>query len=106
MGVMVESHLVAGRQDLVPGKPLTYGQSITDGCIDWETTVPGWSGWPMRSRRRRQTKRGDVPRYLGVSRVTLASEVRASRLLQRIASSSGQKLGTAHRRLLCQATSA
>ena len=34
-GVMVESHLVGGRQDLVPGKPLTYGQSITDGCIDW-----------------------------------------------------------------------
>jgi 3-deoxy-7-phosphoheptulonate synthase len=39
MGVMVESHLVAGRQDLVPGKPLTYGQSITDGCIDWPTSV-------------------------------------------------------------------
>jgi len=38
-GVMVESHLVAGRQDLVPGRELTYGQSITDGCIDWETTV-------------------------------------------------------------------
>ncbi|HKU07294.1 MAG TPA: 3-deoxy-7-phosphoheptulonate synthase, partial [Bradyrhizobium sp.] len=39
MGVMIESHLVAGRQDVEPGKPLTYGQSITDGCIDWETTV-------------------------------------------------------------------
>jgi len=38
VGVMVESHLVAGRQDLVPGKPLTYGQSITDGCIDWEAS--------------------------------------------------------------------
>jgi len=38
-GVMVESHLVAGRQDLVPGKPLVYGQSITDGCIDWATSV-------------------------------------------------------------------
>ena len=35
-GIMVESHLKAGRQDLVPGKPLTYGQSITDGCIGWE----------------------------------------------------------------------
>ena len=31
-GVMIESHLVAGRQD----KPETYGQSITDGCIGWE----------------------------------------------------------------------
>lgn len=39
MGVMVESNLVAGRQDLVPGKPLVYGQSITDGCIDWESSV-------------------------------------------------------------------
>jgi len=39
MGVMVESNLVAGRQDLVPGTPLVYGQSITDGCIDWEATV-------------------------------------------------------------------
>jgi 3-deoxy-7-phosphoheptulonate synthase len=39
MGVMIESHLVGGRQDLVPGKPLRYGQSITDGCIDWDTSV-------------------------------------------------------------------
>ncbi len=39
IGVMVESNLVAGRQDLVPGQDLVYGQSITDGCIDWDTTV-------------------------------------------------------------------
>jgi len=39
VGVMVESHLVAGRQELVPGKPLVYGQSITDACIDWPTSV-------------------------------------------------------------------
>jgi 3-deoxy-7-phosphoheptulonate synthase len=39
IGTMVESNLVAGRQDLVAGKPLTYGQSITDGCIDWDTSV-------------------------------------------------------------------
>ena len=38
-GVMVESHLVGGRQDLAPGRPLVYGQSITDGCIDWATSV-------------------------------------------------------------------
>ena len=38
-GVMLESHLVGGRQDLVPGMPLVYGQSITDGCLDWETSV-------------------------------------------------------------------
>ncbi|MFA7521667.1 MAG: 3-deoxy-7-phosphoheptulonate synthase [Halothiobacillaceae bacterium] len=35
-GAMIESHLVAGRQDVLPGKPLTYGQSITDACIGWD----------------------------------------------------------------------
>jgi 3-deoxy-7-phosphoheptulonate synthase len=40
VGAMIESNLVAGRQDVQTGAPLTYGQSITDGCIDWNTTVP------------------------------------------------------------------
>jgi 3-deoxy-7-phosphoheptulonate synthase len=40
MGVMIEGHLKAGRQDLLPGKELVYGQSITDACIGWEETVP------------------------------------------------------------------
>ena len=40
MGVMIESHLKAGRQDLLPGKDLIYGQSITDPCIGWEDSVP------------------------------------------------------------------
>jgi len=40
MGVMIESNLKAGRQDLVPGKELVYGQSITDACIGWEESVP------------------------------------------------------------------
>ncbi len=39
VGAMVESHLVGGRQDLVPGKPLVYGQSITDACLGWEDSV-------------------------------------------------------------------
>ena len=39
IGVMVESHLKSGRQDMVVGKPLTYGQSITDGCLGWNETV-------------------------------------------------------------------
>jgi 3-deoxy-7-phosphoheptulonate synthase len=39
-GVMLESHLVEGRQELVAGKPLVYGQSITDACISWSDTVP------------------------------------------------------------------
>ncbi len=42
VGVMVESHLVAGRQDLEPGQrlsDLTFGQSITDGCIGWDDSV-------------------------------------------------------------------
>jgi 3-deoxy-7-phosphoheptulonate synthase len=39
-GVMIESHLLAGRQDPVPGQPLIYGQSITDACLGWSETVP------------------------------------------------------------------
>jgi 3-deoxy-7-phosphoheptulonate synthase len=38
-GVMVESHLVGGRQDIIAGQALRYGQSVTDGCIDWPTSV-------------------------------------------------------------------
>jgi 3-deoxy-7-phosphoheptulonate synthase len=38
LGVMIESNLVAGAQSLAAGKPLQYGQSITDGCIDWAET--------------------------------------------------------------------
>ena len=35
-GVMIESHLVEGRQDIVNGSAATYGQSVTDACIGWE----------------------------------------------------------------------
>jgi len=39
-GVLLESHLVEGRQDIVEGRQgLSYGQSVTDGCIGWDTTV-------------------------------------------------------------------
>jgi len=38
LGVMLESHLVAGRQDLIPGRALVFGQSITDACIDLRAT--------------------------------------------------------------------
>ncbi|WP_296595331.1 3-deoxy-7-phosphoheptulonate synthase [Phenylobacterium sp.] len=53
VGVMVESHLVAGRQDLVAGRPLTYGQSITDACIDWETSVGVLDDLALAVRARR-----------------------------------------------------
>ena len=39
LGVMIESNLVAGRQDIVKGRPLTHGQSVTDACIDWPASV-------------------------------------------------------------------
>ena len=39
IGVMIESHINPGRQDLVPGQPLQYGVSITDACIGWDATV-------------------------------------------------------------------
>lgn len=56
-GVMIESHLVAGRQDLVEGQSLTYGQSITDGCIGWDTSVELLEELAMavEARRRAQT---------------------------------------------------
>ena len=38
-GGMLESNLVEGRQDLIAGKPLAFGVSITDGCVGWEDTV-------------------------------------------------------------------
>jgi 3-deoxy-7-phosphoheptulonate synthase len=37
-GIMAESHLNPGRQDLVPGKELLYGVSITDACIGWDSS--------------------------------------------------------------------
>ncbi len=39
VGIMAESNLVEGRQDLVPGKPLVHGQSITDACLGWDDTT-------------------------------------------------------------------
>jgi hypothetical protein len=42
--MMIESNLVGGRQTHMPGRALRYGQSITDGCIDWDTTVKVLAG--------------------------------------------------------------
>ncbi len=40
IGVMIESHINPGRQDLLPGQPLAYATSITDACIGWDDTEP------------------------------------------------------------------
>jgi 3-deoxy-7-phosphoheptulonate synthase len=55
VGVMLESFLVEGRQDLQPGRQLRYGQSITDACIGWEATVEALDALAgaVRSRRNR-----------------------------------------------------
>ena len=39
-GVMIESFLVAGRQEIAERASMTFGQSVTDGCLAWDTTVP------------------------------------------------------------------
>ncbi|HEX4859422.1 MAG TPA: 3-deoxy-7-phosphoheptulonate synthase, partial [Usitatibacteraceae bacterium] len=54
VGVMVESHINPGRQDIVPGKPLAYGVSVTDACIGWDDTVTlvGQLAAAVRERRR------------------------------------------------------
>ena len=53
IGVMVESNLVAGRQDLIPGKELVYGQSVTDGCIDWDSSLAVLENLAAAVRQRR-----------------------------------------------------
>jgi 3-deoxy-7-phosphoheptulonate synthase len=40
IGVMIESHLIAGRQDITRGRDLVYGQSVTDACVCWDDTLP------------------------------------------------------------------
>ncbi len=59
MGVMIESHLVAGRQDLKPGVTLTYGQSITDACVSWDDTEPLLRELAEAVRNRRLAQPGD-----------------------------------------------
>jgi 3-deoxy-7-phosphoheptulonate synthase len=54
-GVMLESFLVAGRQDPATAGALAYGQSITDGCIGWDTTVEVLDGLAEAVRARRRT---------------------------------------------------
>ncbi|MSQ52237.1 MAG: 3-deoxy-7-phosphoheptulonate synthase [Betaproteobacteria bacterium] len=53
-GLMIESHLRGGRQDLVTGKHLVYGQSVTDGCIGWEQSVPVLDALAAAVRARRK----------------------------------------------------
>ena len=59
-GLMVESHLQAGRQDLRPGCALTYGQSITDACIDWDSSVAVLEQLARAVEQRRKTTRANV----------------------------------------------
>lgn len=56
VGVMIESNLVAGRQDLVPGRELVYGQSVTDGCINWEDSLTALESLASAVRQRRLTE--------------------------------------------------
>jgi 3-deoxy-7-phosphoheptulonate synthase len=61
IGIMVESHLKAGRQDLIPGKALVYGQSITDACVGWEDTrnLIDVLAEAVRQRRAKAAANGD-----------------------------------------------
>jgi len=57
VGVMVESHLVEGRQDLEPGRALAFGQSITDACLGWDDSVKLLNGLAEAVRARRKQRR-------------------------------------------------
>lgn len=54
VGVMIESHLKEGRQDLKPDTALVYGQSITDACLGWEQTVELLRGFSQAVKQRRE----------------------------------------------------
>ncbi len=54
IGVMVESHIHEGRQNVVKGEPLKYGISITDACIDWKDTVTLLNQFSDAVKQRRQ----------------------------------------------------
>ncbi len=58
IGAMAESHLHEGRQDVEPGKPLAYGQSITDACIGWDDSVTLLERLAEAVRERRRTLAG------------------------------------------------
>ena len=55
-GVMIESHLHEGRQDIQPGQPLQYGVSVTDACLSMEQTIPVLQTLAQAVRKRRQTQ--------------------------------------------------
>ncbi|MDD5324903.1 MAG: 3-deoxy-7-phosphoheptulonate synthase [Polaromonas sp.] len=57
-GIMIESHLNEGRQDIVPGTPLKPGVSVTDACISFEQTVPVLQGLAAAVRARRKAAPG------------------------------------------------
>jgi 3-deoxy-7-phosphoheptulonate synthase len=54
VGVMIESFLEEGRQDVRPGEPLVFGKSITDGCLGWDGTVPVLRDLAAAVRERRK----------------------------------------------------
>jgi 3-deoxy-7-phosphoheptulonate synthase len=57
VGAMVESNLVEGRQDLRPGAALTFGQSVTDGCLGWEQSAAVLETLADAVRQRRERPR-------------------------------------------------
>jgi 3-deoxy-7-phosphoheptulonate synthase len=57
-GVMIESHLSEGRQDIVPGQPLQRGVSVTDACIGWDQTLPVLQGLAQAVKARRAVQAG------------------------------------------------
>ncbi|CAJ0751719.1 19887_t:CDS:2, partial [Entrophospora sp. SA101] len=76
MGVMIESNLVEGRQDLPPaeGGNLTYGQSITDACIGWETTVQVLDLLREGVHARRTRNDGDHNKYILAALICLVKD--------------------------------
>jgi 3-deoxy-7-phosphoheptulonate synthase len=62
VGVMLESFLVAGRQDHDGGAQLRFGQSITDACMDWDTTSEVLEQLATAVQARRRARGGGLAR--------------------------------------------
>jgi len=61
VGLMIESNLVEGRQDLVPGEPLAFGQSITDACLGWDDSAKLLAALAESVARRREKRGARAP---------------------------------------------
>ena len=68
IGVMIESNLVEGRQDLSPDRPLAFGQSVTDACLGWDDSLAALGALADAVKHRRAAAGRTRPAGTGAAR--------------------------------------